>query len=56
MESIQNYLPVLPSPSLQETFKQTTYNKIKALDLAGVFYHVDVFLGRSFSYLALHGP
>ena len=45
VETIQNYLPVVPSPIVQETFKQTTYNKINTLDLARVFYHIDVFLG-----------
>ena len=38
-------LPFIPSPILQETFKQTTYNKINTLDLTRVFYHIDVFLG-----------
>ena len=50
MESLQNYLPVVPSPDLLEMFKQTTYYKINSLDLADLFYHTDVFLGMISSY------
>ena len=50
MESLQNYLPVVPSPDLLEMFKQTTYYKINSLDLANLFYHTDVFLGMISSY------
>ena len=45
IETVQNYLPVLPSPILQEMFKQTTFNKIKNLELESVFYQTDQFLG-----------
>ena len=45
METVQNYLPVFPSPILQEMFKQTTFNKIKSLDLEEIFYYTDLFLG-----------
>ena len=50
MESLQNYLPVVPTPDLLEMFKQTTYYKINSLDLADLFYHTDVFLGMISSY------
>ena len=52
MESLQNFLPVVPSALLLEMFKQTTHHKINTLDLADVFYHVDVFLGMIFSYFS----
>ena len=45
METVQNYLPVFPSPILQEMFKQTTFNKIKSLELEEIFYYTDLFLG-----------
>ena len=45
METVQNYLPVLPSPILQEMFKQTTFNKIKTLELEEIFFYTDLFLG-----------
>ena len=46
IETVQNYLPVLPSPILQEMFKQTTFNKIKNLELETVFFQTDQFLGK----------
>ena len=45
METVQNYLPVFPSPILQEMFKQTTFNKMKSLELEEIFYYTDLFLG-----------
>ena len=45
IETIQNYLPVVPSPILQEMFKQTSYNKIKNINLEPVFYQIDSLLG-----------
>ena len=45
LETVQNYLPVVPSPILQEMFKQTTYNKIKTLNLEEIFFLTDNFLG-----------
>merc|ERR1712198_438745 len=44
IETIQNYLPVVPSPILQEMFKQTSYNKIKNINLEPVFYQIDSLL------------
>ena len=45
LETVQNYLPVAPSPILQEMFKQTTYNKFKTLNLEEIFFLTDNFLG-----------
>lgn len=50
MESLQNYLPVVPSSDLLEMFKQTTYHKINTLDLADLLFHTDIFLGMISSY------
>ena len=54
VETIQNYLPIIPAPILQEMFKQTTYKKINTIDLARIFYHIDVFLGIVLNILRLH--
>lgn len=45
LETVQNYLPVVPSPILQEMFKQSAYNKIKTFNLEKIFFLTDNFLG-----------
>ena len=46
LKSIQNFLPVMPSPILQEMFKQTTLNKITSINFEEIFRYADSFLGH----------
>ena len=54
LESIQNFLPVMPSPILQEMFKQTTLNKITSINFEEIFRYTDSFLGHYKIKLAKH--
>ena len=45
VETVQNYLPVIPSPILQQLFKQTATNKIKHINVQQILYGTDFFLG-----------
>lgn len=47
VETVQNYLPVLPSPILQQLFKQSAIDKVKKINVQQILYGTDFFLGTS---------
>ena len=44
VETIQNFLPVVPSPILQELFKQTAYRHLNSLDYNLIISTIELFI------------